>query len=81
MPRTDGKGPQEEYAEEVKPWSAFNDLLPDSNAKKLDKKLRSTILKVAVLRLCKVLVTSGPQENISKDDGRKDVENAIHKID
>ena len=45
VPWTDGKGPQEEYAEEVKAWFAFHDLLPDTNSNKLDKKLRGTILK------------------------------------
>lgn len=86
VPWTDGKGPQEEYAEEVKAWSAFHDLLPDTISNKLDKKLRGTIPNIESLNSqcygrAKELVKSVPQDLLSQDDGWKSVVNAIHKID
>lgn len=41
----DGKGSREEYAEKVKAWSAFHDLLSDTSSNKLDKELQGTNLK------------------------------------
>lgn len=81
MSCTDGKGQQDEYAEEVKAWSAFHDLLPDNNSNKREKILRGTILKSQCYGRAKDLVKSVSQEDLSSDEGCKKVINAIHKYD
>lgn len=81
MPWTDWKGLNEEYAEEVKPCSAFHDVVPETNFNKLDKKLRGTLFSSHCYGRANDLVTFVAQEKLSEYEGWKAVVNAIDKID
>jgi len=37
VPWTDGKGPQDEYADNVKEWCDLHDILPENNPNRLKK--------------------------------------------
>lgn len=65
----------------MKAWSAFHDLLCDSNSNKLDKKLRCTILKSQSYDRAKHLVKSVSQADLTKDEGWKSAINTIYKIE
>lgn len=81
VPWTDGKGPQDEYAEAVLEWCNFHDLLPATNSNKLDKILRGSILKSQCYGRAKDLVKSVKTQDLNSENGADHVVSAIHKRD
>ena len=81
VPWTDGKCNQEDYVNAVRSWSAFHDMLPDTNTNKIPKKLRGIMLHSHLYGLAKDFCQEIPFDQIATEDGCDKICKALHKRD
>ena len=81
VPWTDGRGNQEQYAEAVSLWEAFQDTLADSNSNKVPKGARGIMLQSQLYGRARDLCKAIPDEMIRSDDGADAIVEALYRRD
>ena len=81
VPWTDGRGNQEEYANAVKLWSNFHDLLPATNSDKIPSALQGIMLQSQLYGRTRDVVKKVDPADIKKEGGAQLIVNAIYKRD
>lgn len=81
VPWTDGRGPQDEYADAVERWCDFHDLLEDKNPNKIPPKLRGTMLWAHLSGRVKDFAKKIPREILLSEDRSKAFFAALHRSD
>jgi len=81
VPWTDGKGNQEEYANAVKLWKSFHDLLPATNPNKITPALQGIMLQSQLFGRARDLVKKIDPETIQSDTGAAEIVKVVHKRD
>lgn len=80
-PWTDGRGPQDEYADAVDRWSDFHDLLDYKNPNKIPKTLRGTMLWLQLSGRAKDVARKIPRDILMSENGANAVVAAVHRRD
>lgn len=81
VPWTDGRGNQEQYAEAVSLWEAFQDTLADSNSNKVAKAARGIMLQSQLYGRARDLCKAIPDSTIRSDQGAEAIVQALYKRD
>ncbi len=81
VPWTDGKGNQEDYVNAVRSWSAVDNMLPDTNNRKISKELHRIMLHSHLYGRAKNICQEIPFNQIATEDGCDKVCNSLHKGD
>ena len=72
-PWTNGRGPQDEYADAVDRWCDMHDLLDEKNPNKLSDELRGTMLWSQLVVRAKDVTSKNPKEVLMSTNGTKAV--------
>ena len=80
-PWTDGRGPQDEYADAVDRWCDMHDLLDEKNPNKLSAELRGTMLWSQLVGRAKDVARKIPKDILMSKNGAQAVVAAVHRRD
>lgn len=80
-PWTDGRGPQDDYADAVESWCDFHDMLEDNSPKGIPSKLRGAMLRAHLSGRAKECARKIPRYILMSKDVAKAVVAAVHRRD
>lgn len=80
-PWTDGRGPQDEYADEVDRWCDFHDMLEEKNPNRIPPELRGTMLWEHLSGSAKDCARKIPRDILMSEDGPNAFVDAVHRRD